>query len=146
MITKITPFNQLNLAELYEILALRSAVFVVEQECIFQDIDNLDKLAIHVMIHENNKLIAYARILPFDVKGTMSFGRVITERLHRRKGVGKLLMDAVMDYLHTHHHDQAINITAQCYLEKFYQSYGFETQGSPFEMDKQPHILMVNKP
>ncbi|MDP1604251.1 MAG: GNAT family N-acetyltransferase [Legionella sp.] len=144
--TAIVPYNDLEREELYEILALRSAVFIVEQECFFQDVDSLDKTAHHLLMRENNTLIAYARILPYEDGERMSFGRLATTPLYRGRGLGKQMMTLILDYLQQHHPEQEIVITAQCYLQKFYQHYGFDPQGNPFSLDGQPHILMVKKP
>lgn len=143
--TSIIPFHELGLDRFYEILALRSQVFIVEQQCVYQDLDYKDQHAQHLLVQDNNKLIAYARILPYDEEA-MSFGRLVTAPSHRGLGIGKQLMDLIVSHLHTYHPTQLIIITAQYYLHDFYRNYGFEAQGEPFDMDGILHIRMVKKP
>lgn len=140
--TTILPFASLSLDTFYEILALRSTVFILEQSCLYQDLDYKDQNAQHLLIREANRLIAYARILPYDNEN-MSFGRLITAPSHRGQGLGKKLMDLILSYLALHHPQQAIVITAQYYLESFYRGYGFIAQGAPFDLDGILHIVMV---
>lgn len=144
--TEILPFKQLSLDTFYDILALRSAVFLVEQGCVYQDLDYRDQIADHLMMWENTKLIAYARILPYDNQQYMSFGRVITHPDYRRQGLGRQLMEVILTYLQTHYPAHPIRITAQHYLQDFYESYGFKAQGEPFELEGRPHIKMEKQP
>ncbi|ASQ47096.1 putative acyltransferase [Legionella clemsonensis] len=127
---------------LYEILALRSEVFIVEQQCFYQDLDYKDQDAAHLLMIEEGKLIAYARILSYDNRG-MSFGRLVTATSHRGRGLGRQLMDTILSYLKTHYPFQPIIITAQNYLRPFYETYGFIAEGEPFDLDGIPHICMV---
>ncbi|MDI9818486.1 MULTISPECIES: GNAT family N-acetyltransferase [unclassified Legionella] len=141
----IQPFNQLDNTTLYALLALRSEVFIVEQQCVFQDLDYKDQQAEHLLVHEDNKLVAYARILPYDTQA-MSFGRLATAPSHRNRGLGKQIMAHLLSHLQTHYPQQVICITAQTYLQDFYRSYGFTIKGEPFELDGIPHILMTKTP
>lgn len=142
MITNIKPFSELSLIELYEIIRLRAEVFVLEQQCLYQDLDYQDLQAIHFRLMENNQLIGYARILVSVAKQQVTFGRVITRSSHRGQGVGKKLVHDVLHYLKRHYPDWPIEIQAQQYLEKFYQSHGFVPQGEPYDMDGISHIKM----
>lgn len=147
MITsKILPFNDLSPKDLYDALALRCAVFIVEQECIYPDLDYRDEGALHVLMHENNELIACARILPYGDGESMSFGRLCTATKYRGTGLGKKMMTVISNYLQEHYPTQTIIITAQHHLQAFYEQYGFNPQGIPFDMDGIPHILMVKQP
>ncbi|KTD17410.1 GNAT family N-acetyltransferase [Legionella jordanis] len=141
----IYSFEELSINTLYDILALRNQVFIVEQQCVYQDLDFKDQQARHLLVYDAGKLIAYARILPFNHKD-MSFGRLVTAQSHRRFGLGKQLMASILTYLQTHFASQAIVITAQQYLQHFYQSYGFLPEGEPFDMDGILHIKMVKAP
>lgn len=142
----ILSFEALSLVNLYEILALRNAVFIVEQSCFYQDIDFNDQDAKHVVAYEDNRLVAYARILPINEKQqTVSFGRLITIPSFRGKGLAKQMMESILGYLAHHHAKLTISITAQCYLQAFYKHYHFESLGEPFDLDGIPHIRMVKQ-
>lgn len=141
--TTLLSFTELSLAAFYEILALRSEVFIVEQHCFYQDLDYKDQEAMHLLMKDNNKLIAYARILPYDDGENMSFGRLVTAASHRGQGLSKRLIDLILAYLKTHHPQQAITITAQSYLCPFYERYGFIPKGEDFDMDGILHRTMV---
>lgn len=143
--TTFQPFHALSIDTFYEILSLRSQVFIIEQQCVYQDLDYKDQQAIHLQLRDNEKLIGYARILAYD-KDSMSFGRIVTAPSHRGQGIGKQLMDMILSYLQTHYRQIPIRITAQSYLHDFYQHYGFIAQGCPFDMDGIPHLLMVKQP
>ena len=137
-------FNELNTTELYKILQLRSEVFVVEQNCAYQDIDDADFKAIHQLIYKETKLAAYARILPprsyFE---ELSIGRIVTAFRLRRTGLGHQLMQEAIDYCQKHFPDQSIKLSAQQYLIKFYESHQFHTQGEGYLEDGIPHIAMI---
>lgn len=143
--TTITPFNDLSVKDLHDALALRCSVFIVEQQCVYPELDYRDEGALHVLMHENNELIAYARILPFGDGKSMSFGRLCTAGRHRGRSLGKKMMEVISTYLKKHYSGQQVIISAQHHLEAFYQQYGFEPQNEPFDMDGIPHILMVRQ-
>ncbi|KTD08306.1 GNAT family N-acetyltransferase [Legionella jamestowniensis] len=143
--TTIYSYEDLSKDMLYEILALRSEVFIVEQQCFYQDLDYKDQHAHHLLMVEEGKLIAYARILSY-TPDKMSFGRLLTAPSHRGLGLGKQLMDTIISYLKTHFPTKSVIITAQHYLRHFYESYGFIAEGEPFDMDGLPHIRMVKRP
>jgi ElaA protein len=140
----INSFDELSSNSLYDILALRNEVFIVEQQCPYQDLDYQDQQANHLLAYDAGKLIAYARILPYN-RYEMSFGRLITAASHRKTGLGRELMDSILIYLKNHHALKPIVITAQHYLKDFYQAYGFIPQGEPFDLDGIPHIRMVKR-
>lgn len=143
--TRVTPFNALGLKELYDVLALRCAVFIVEQQCVYPDVDYRDETALHVLMHDNQELIACARILPYGDGKSMSFGRLCTASKYRGQGLGKKMMDVISAWLEKHYPQQTVIITAQYHLQAFYQGYGFIPQNEPFDMDGIPHILMVRQ-
>lgn len=143
--TECVPFQALSLETLYAILRLRAEVFVVEQESIYQDVDNLDQKAMHILKRNNGRLVGYARILAYD-EHAMSFGRIVTASDYRRTGLGKELMDDILSYLNGHYPQMPIAITAQNYLRAFYSQYGFAVEGEVFIMDGLPHVKMVRTP
>lgn len=140
---KKIPFQKLSLQQLYDILQLRSEVFVVEQDCVYQDIDNYDQIAMHVLAYDQNILVAYARILPpktyFE---DSSIGRVITKDTHRKLNLGHKLMQECIAYIESTYTEKTIKISAQQYLIKFYKKNGFVPKGEGYLEDGIPHIAM----
>ena len=142
--TTIKKFEALTTNELYAILRLRSEVFVVEQDCVYQDLDDKDKKALHVIGWYGNTIVAYTRI--FDVKlyfNEASIGRVVVEQKHRSKGFGTDIMNASIDAIKKHYNQTQIKISAQTYLIKFYNKLGFKEQGKPYLEDGIPHTAMI---
>jgi ElaA protein len=140
----VKPFDELSLDQLYAILQLRSEVFVVEQECVYQDVDDKDQKALHVMGYKNNKLVAYARIFqPGDYFDLASIGRVVVKDSERKNKYGYLIMQASVKAIKAHYNESIIKISAQCYLEKFYNDLGFKQKGEPYLEDGIPHIAMI---
>jgi ElaA protein len=136
-------FDDLTPHELYEIMRLRNEVFVLEQLCVYQDADNKDQRSHHLMIKDNGKLIAYARLLPPGVSyPEMSIGRVISSPEYRRKGAGRLLMQKAIEGCHELFGEGPIRIGAQLYLTKFYESFGFVRSGDVYLEDNIEHIEM----
>ncbi len=140
-------FNELKTQELYDILALRESVFIVEQKSIYHDLDYRDQQSLHLLGIENQQLVAYARILPKDLAypNAVSFGRIVTAASVRGKSFGKALMQQLMQHFTEINNSLPIIISAQQYLEKFYQSYGFNTMSEPYDEDGIPHIKMVKQ-
>ena len=137
-------FPELSNDELYTILRLRAEVFIVEQECIYQDIDDNDQAAMHVMGNQAEKLVCYARLLPPGVKyQTASIGRVVTSPAVRRGGHGKDLMARSIAYCDEMWPGKGLTISAQQYLETFYQSMGFVTASAPYLEDGIAHVKMT---
>lgn len=140
----LKPFDRLTPKELYQVLLLRSKVFVVEQHCIYLDMDNKDQNAFHLMGWYNNLLVAYARLFaPGDYFREASIGRIISAPEIRSRGIGKLLMKESIEIATRLYGDGPIRIAAQCYLENFYHSFGFQAEGKPFLEDGIEHIEMV---
>lgn len=137
-------FEELNGTEMYELLKLRSLVFVVEQDCVFLDIDDKDQESFHLLGYEDDALVAYSRIVPAGVSYTeISIGRVVTHPSYRRKGLGKELMETSIACIEDRYGKQAIHIGAQVYLKSFYESFGFNTISEVYIEDGIPHVEML---
>ncbi len=147
MITWILkPFDSLTVNELYAILRLRSEVFVVEQNCVFQDMDNKDQQCHHLMGWKGNLLAAYTRLVPPGVSYEQaSIGRVVTSPLARGGGLGKTLMEKSIEELTNLYGPGIIKIGAQLYLKKFYQSLGFKQIDDIYDEDGIDHIHMIKE-
>ena len=140
----VKTFNQLSLDELYYLLQLRSQVFVVEQDCVYQDIDVKDKKALHVIGKKDNTIIAYSRIFkPGDYFKDASIGRVVVAENFRHLKYGHQLMVASIKAVETSFSSKKIKISAQKHLENFYNNLGFITSGEPYLEDGIPHIAMI---
>ncbi|MCC5792662.1 MAG: GNAT family N-acetyltransferase [Legionellaceae bacterium] len=135
-------FDELTNEMLYEILRLRAEVFIVEQNIAKQDLDKVDLQAQHVVLIDDQTIQAYARVFHLD-NNTLCFGRVLTAPEHRDKGLGKLLIRGLMDWLHQDYSGQHLSIESQAYLEKFYQEFGLITQGEPYLLNDLPHVKMT---
>ena len=140
---KIKPFKELTTQELYEILRLRSEVFVVEQNCVYQDIDNKDQKALHVLGYYDDELAAYCRLFDAgDYFDNASIGRVIVAQKFRDKKWGNNLMIEAIDGIKQYFDKSQITISAQMYLQKFYESHGFIKTSEMYLEDDIPHIEM----
>jgi ElaA protein len=137
-------FEELTPYQLYAILQLRNEVFVVEQNCVFQDADDKDQNSYHLMGFYNNKLAAYTRIVPAGVSYKQaSIGRVVTSPAVRRSGAGKELMLHSIEAVYELFGKQPIKIGAQLYLKKFYESFGFKQISDIYLEDGIEHIHML---
>ncbi|MEZ7916927.1 MAG: GNAT family N-acetyltransferase [Polaribacter sp.] len=136
-------FSELNTTELYEILQLRSEVFVVEQDCVYQDIDFKDQKSLHIIGYKNNKIVAYTRIFkPGDYFDNASIGRVLVVASERKYGFGHELMKASITAIKKHFKVTKITVSAQKYLKKFYETHLFTQIGEEYLEDGIPHIRM----
>ena len=134
-------FIELTLDELYELLRVRSEVFVVEQNCVYQDMDGDDKQSIHLWLTKGEKVVALARVCPAGVHlSENSIGRVITTE--RGKGYGEQIMRAAIDAAVEHFGATLIEIEAQEYAQAFYEKVGFRKVSDTFMLDNIPHIRM----
>ncbi|HFR3264044.1 TPA: GNAT family N-acetyltransferase [Streptococcus suis] len=141
---EIKAFDQLSLQELYTILTLRTDVFVVEQACPYPEIDGKDPSCLHLLGTDNGELVAYLRILPAGLSyDKVSIGRVVIKPSHRGKGLGRSMMEQAIAYITTEWKESQIKIGAQAYLEKFYQSLGFEPISEVYLEDDIPHLDML---
>jgi ElaA protein len=137
-------FNQLTKDELYEILRLRAEVFVVEQDCPYQDVDNKDQKAVHVLGYNNNELIAYSRIFkPNDYFDLASIGRVVVAEKERKHKYGYLLMEESIKAVNKYFNETTIAVSAQEHLKTFYNNLGFQQKGKGYLEDDIPHIYMI---
>jgi ElaA protein len=140
----LKKFEELSPYQLYSILQLRNEVFVVEQNCVFQDADDKDQNSHHLMGFDNNKLIAYTRIVPpGEAYEQASIGRVVTSSSVRKLGAGKELMKQSINAVYSLFGNQPIKIGAQLYLKKFYESFGFEQTSDVYLEDGIEHIYMM---
>jgi ElaA protein len=148
-------FKDLTAEELYRIFHLRLSVFVVEQNCPYQDADGKDLKSFHFWgsltpnpsPKEGGKLIAYARILPPGISyKEASIGRVVTSTEARKIGAGKILMQKSMEFIKKEFGDIPVRIGAQAYLQKFYEGFGFVREGDEYDEDGIPHIIMLYTP
>lgn len=141
----VKHFRDLSPFELYDILQLREEVFQLEQTCLYKDIDDKDKYCHHLLLYKNEILVAYCRLVPTQISyhDYVSIGRVVSKQTHRKTGYGRLLMDYAMQQMDILFPQQSIKISAQQYLQKFYESYGFVKVGEWYMEDDIPHISMV---
>lgn len=140
------PFEALSAAELYQIMRLRSEVFVVEQNCVYLDADNKDQSSFHLAGWQDGELMAYCRLLPPALSfQEASIGRVISNPKFRRTGAGREMMPLAIQHTRSLFQTIPIRIGAQRYLEKFYQSFGFQIDGDEYLEDGIPHIEMILK-
>lgn len=146
MEVSVKTFQELNIQELYQILRLRSEVFVVEQDCVYQDLDNKDQKALHVLGIKDGQVVAYTRIFkPGDYFDNASIGRVVVAGNQRKYGFGKEIMKASMAAIDDRFPNTPIEISAQSYLIKFYSDLGFGAFGEEYLEDGIPHTRMIKK-
>ena len=137
-------YKNLTLDEFHDLIQLREIVFVVEQDCPYLDVDGKDKKAFHVIGKLNNKIVATARILPQGVSyDEVSIGRVVVSPKVRGKNIGKQLMEQSMLFVKENFGNVSVRISAQTYLLKYYESFGFKTVGEEYLEDNIPHREML---
>ena len=142
----IKKFKDLSPLELYEILQLRSEVFVVEQDCVYQDIDGNDQKALHIIGTVENKIIAYTRCFrPGDYFKEASIGRVVVKESQRKFKRGNQIMNKSIKAINDHYKTKIIKISAQCYLNKFYTNLQFKPIGEKYLEDGIPHVAMLRE-
>lgn len=140
---KTYRFDDFTARELYGVLKLRVDVFVVEQNCPYPELDNLDQQSIHLLYRENGEVLAYARLVPAGVKYELpSIGRVIVRDDARGRGLAKQLLERSIDYIAGEWQAQAIQLQGQVYLQEFYQSFGFQPISDSYDEDGIPHVDM----
>lgn len=141
MSIKAKYFNELTTTELYELLKVRSEIFVVEQNCIYQDLDDIDYNSLHIFIEENNEIIAYLRAFyKDDYKEIVQLGRVLTKE--HGLGNGKKLILEALPIIKKRLKPKKIYIEAQKYAEDFYKKFGFITKSKEFLEDGISHVIM----
>ena len=143
---KVAQFESLSPLEVYQVLQLRAAVFVVEQECPYLDPDGKDQEALHIMGFDNGKLVAYTRIIiPGKDGADCSIGRVVVDTHYRGKGTGRSLMLQAMETAREQLGAKSIHLSAQRYLREFYESLDFNAYGEPYLEDDIPHVAMMHR-
>jgi ElaA protein len=144
MTFEFKQFSELTLDELYEILQLRAEIFVLEQDCVYNDLDGLDKVAVHQFIKKEGKIVAYSRLLqPGTRFSEYSIGRVVVKQSERGIGLGIKMMEAAKNYMVNEWGATKIKVSAQKYLRKFYEDLGFEIVTDEYLEDGIPHFGMI---
>ena len=139
----IKSFEELNKAELYQIIQLRIAVFIVEQDCPYPDLDDMDQDAQHLWIEDAGKIVCYLRVNPAGSRFLEpSLGRIVTKKSHRNHDYAEKLIKKAIDLV-CEKESRAIRISAQCYLEKYYEKFGFIKASEEYLEDDIPHIEML---
>lgn len=142
----IKDFDSLDIYELHDILQLRSEVFVVEQDCVYQDIDGKDHKALHVYGKQDGKIVTYTRCFPpgyyFD---QAAIGRVVVHPDYRKNDLGKKIMRASIEAIEDTYQTSNITLSAQTYLGRFYSDLGFQAVGEEYLEDGIPHVKMIKK-
>lgn len=142
---KIKHFTELSIDELHDLLAVRNAVFVVGQNCCYQDLDGNDKNAFHLLLSDKNKIVGTLRILNFKVKyQEPSIGRVAISSLYRGKGLGHLMMKEAMSFIKNTFNTSNVRISAQSYLVDYYTQHGFSKVSKEYLEDGLPHVEMLS--
>ena len=139
----IKSFEELNKVELYQIIQLRIAVFIVEQDCPYPDLDDMDQDAQHLWIEDAGEIVCYLRVNPAGSRfSEPSLGRIVTKKSHRKQGLAEILINRAIDLV-CEKESRAIRISAQCYLEKYYEKFGFLKASEEYLEDDIPHIEML---
>ena len=141
----IKPYNELSKDQFFDILKLRIEIFVVEQCCYYQELDHKDKEAFHISIYNDGIIVAVGRIIPDHINKEVKIGRIAVKMEYRKKGVATSLMNDIMNFIAMNFPEFSILLSAQTYLLKFYQSYGFKEVGDNYLEDGIEHINMVLK-
>lgn len=137
-------FNELTTEALYDLLQLRSEIFVVEQDCVYQDLDGKDQKALHVLGYEHNQIVAYTRLFKSgDYFEEASIGRVVVSKDKRYLNYGIEIMKASIATIESEFQEKNIKISAQSYLKRFYEKFGFQQVGEAYLEDGIPHMAMI---
>lgn len=140
----IKKFDDLNTKELYEIIRERINVFVVEQNCPYEECDKKDLKSFHLFLEEKDTIVAYLRIIPKGVSyNEVSIGRVLVSKEHRNKGLAKYLLNEAIKFIKKELKESEIRISAQEYIMKFYEDLGFVKVSQIYLEDNIPHVEMV---
>ena len=144
MKTHIIHFKDLSVSQLYNLLQLRSEVFIVEQNIIYNDLDNKDKVSYHLVIEEDDIIVSYLRIIPAGISyDEVSIGRVATKKEFRGKGLSKNLLNVAIGFIINEMNEKEIKISAQAYLQLFYESLGFKPISDIYIDEGIEHIKMI---
>lgn len=143
---KIKFFSELSALPLYQIVKLRQDVFIIEQACLYSDIDNLDQKALHATLisEEDDQLVAYCRVLPAGLSyPEVSIGRVVVAENARQKGFASKLMKRVLHFIQQEMQAPIVRISAQSHLQPFYETFNFKTVSAPYDEDGIEHVEML---
>ncbi|KKB74672.1 MULTISPECIES: GNAT family N-acetyltransferase [Bacillus] len=141
---KLKSFEELSKEELYQIVKLRIDVFIVEQDCPYHELDDMDQKAHHLYLAEGSAILAYCRLFRSgEVYDEASIGRVIVRSRDRGKGHAKALLDKALSFLENEWKEKAVKIKGQDYLRSFYGSFGFKEVSEVYLEDGIPHVDMV---
>lgn len=142
----LKAFQELTVEELYALLRLRSEVFVVEQNCVFLDMDDKDQKCVHLLLYADAELVGYCRLVPAGLSyQEVAIGRVVSSPSCRGKGIGRQVMDLAIESCEKLFGPVDIRLGAQTYALGFYESLGFQTDGEVYDEDGIEHIEMVRK-
>ena len=141
----IKPYNDLSKDQFFDILKLRIEIFVVEQCCCYQELDNEDKKALHVSIYNDGIIVAVGRIIPNLHNKEVKIGRIAVKMEHRKKGLAYKMMKDIINFISKKYKNFSVLLSAQTYLIEFYQSFGFKEIGNTYLEDGIEHINMVLK-
>ena len=141
----IKPYNDLSKDQFFDILKLRIEIFVVEQCCYYQELENEDKEAFHVSIYNDGIIVAVGRIIPNLHNKEVKIGRIAVKMEHRKKGLAYKMMKDIMNFISKKYKNFSVLLSAQTYLIEFYQSFGFKEIGNTYLEDGIEHINMVLK-
>lgn len=141
----IKPYNELSKDQFFDILKLRIEIFVVEQCCYYQELDDEDKVAFHVSIYNDGIIVAVGRIIPNFYNKEVKIGRIAVKMEYRKKGIAYIMMKDIMNFISKKYNNFSVLLSAQTYLIEFYQSFGFKEIGSMYLEDGIEHINMVLK-
>ncbi|RIP35848.1 GNAT family N-acetyltransferase [Staphylococcus gallinarum] len=136
----VAKSEQLTVNELINIMRERVKVFVVEQNCPYQEVDNEDNNALHVMLKDDKAIVAYTRIIKRD--DHISFGRVLVAEKYRNQQFGRQIVSKTIDEIKKRYKDNIIQISGQAHLQKFYESFGFQCVSECYLEDGIPHVLL----
>ncbi|MBM7838930.1 ElaA protein [Alkalihalobacillus xiaoxiensis] len=140
----LKQFNELSPGELYAIIKARIEVFVMEQRCIFQDLDDIDQESYHLFLMNEKEVAAYARLIPSGVEYVeSSIGRVLVSKAYRGQGLGHVLMEQGMDFLTNQLKEKTIKLKAEFYIKELYEEYGFKQISAIFLEDEIEHAYML---
>lgn len=143
---KIKKYEDLTIDELYNILKVRNEVFVVEQNCPYQDCDEKDKRSYHLFLEDNGEIIAYSRIIEKGVSyDEVSIGRFLVQKKHRRMGFAREMLSKAIKFVEESLNENAIRISGQVYIKEFYKSFGFKEVSDVYLEDNIPHVEMLYK-
>ena len=145
MYLQVIHYSDLTRDQLYQILHLRIQIFVVEQNCPYQELDDLDLKCFHIFGTINDEIISVARLIPFLESKKVAIGRICVKKSFRNKGYANKMMIQILKFLESEFVNFEIELSAQTYLKKFYQSFGFVSKGSTYLEDGIEHVLMKKR-